>query len=44
MLSTYVNYITVDSQLQLPAALALLLAILLFRPSGLFGRTVVRRV
>jgi branched-chain amino acid transport system permease protein len=44
MLSTYVNYITVDSQLQLPAALALLLVILLFRPSGLFGRTVVRRV
>jgi branched-chain amino acid transport system permease protein len=44
MLSTYVNYITVDSQLQLPVALGILLLILLFRPAGLFGRAVVRRV
>ena len=44
LLSTYVNYITVDSQLQLPVALGILLIILLFRPSGLFGRSVVRRV
>jgi branched-chain amino acid transport system permease protein len=44
LLSTYVDYIAVDSQLQLPVALAILLGILLFRPSGLFGRTVVRRV
>ncbi len=44
LLSTYVNYITVDSQLNLPVALAILLVILLFRPSGLFGRAVVRRV
>jgi len=44
LLSTYVNYITVAPELQLPVALAILLVILLFRPSGLFGRTVVRRV
>ena len=44
LLSTYVSYITVAPELQLPVALALLLVILLFRPSGLFGRTVVRRV
>jgi branched-chain amino acid transport system permease protein len=44
LLSTYVNYIAVDSQLDLPVALGILLIVLLFRPSGLFGRAVVRRV
>jgi branched-chain amino acid transport system permease protein len=44
LLSTYVNYIAVDSQLNLPVALGILLIVLLFRPAGLFGRAVVRRV
>ncbi len=44
MLSTYVDYIATAPELQLPVALAVLLVILLFRPAGLFGRTVVRRV
>ena len=34
----------ISPDLRLPAALALLLLVLVFRPSGLFGRTVVRRV
>jgi branched-chain amino acid transport system permease protein len=37
-------YIDVFSDLRLPAALLVILAILLLRPTGLFGRTVVRRV
>jgi branched-chain amino acid transport system permease protein len=42
LLGTYVNF--VGSELQLPAALAVILVVLLVRPSGLFGREVVRRV
>jgi branched-chain amino acid transport system permease protein len=34
----------VGTELQLPVALAVLLAVLVFRPAGLFGRVVVRRV
>ena len=44
LLSTYVDFIQDDSVLQLPIALGILLAILLVRPAGLFGRAVVRRV
>jgi branched-chain amino acid transport system permease protein len=42
MLGTYVHPVT--SELRLPVALAILLAVLLVRPAGLFGRAVVRRV
>lgn len=42
LLGRYVSWI--GPQLQLPAALAILLAVLLLRPAGLLGRTVVRRV
>jgi branched-chain amino acid transport system permease protein len=42
LLGTYVNF--VGSELQLPAALAVILVVLLVRPSGLFGRQTVRRV
>jgi branched-chain amino acid transport system permease protein len=34
----------ISPDLRLPVALALLLLVLVFRPAGLFGRTVVRRV
>ena len=44
LLGAYVNFVTVAPELKLPIALGLLLVILLFRPTGLFGRTVVRRV
>lgn len=44
LLGTYVDFITTGPELELPVALGLLLLVLLFRPSGLFGRTVVRRV
>ena len=44
LLGTYVGYVQTDSVLELPIALAVLLVILLFRPAGLFGRAVVRRV
>ena len=37
-------YIDVFADLRLPAALLLILVVLLLRPTGLFGRTVVRRV
>ena len=37
-------YIDFFSDLRLPAALLVILAILLLRPTGLFGRAVVRRV
>jgi branched-chain amino acid transport system permease protein len=37
-------YIDFFADLRLPVALLLILLILLFRPNGLFGRTVVRRV
>jgi branched-chain amino acid transport system permease protein len=42
MLGQYVHYVT--PELQLPVALLVLLAVLLFRPAGIFGRVVVRRV
>jgi branched-chain amino acid transport system permease protein len=42
LLTTYVGFVT--SELRLPAALVVLLAVLLVKPAGLFGRTVVRRV
>ena len=42
LLGRYVSWI--GPQLQLPAALAILFVVLLVRPAGLFGRTVVRRV
>ena len=42
LLGTYVNFVGAD--LRLPAALAVILGVLLFRPAGLFGHRVVRRV
>jgi branched-chain amino acid transport system permease protein len=42
MLGQYVQFVT--SELQLPVALFVLLVVLLVKPAGLLGRTVVRRV
>jgi branched-chain amino acid transport system permease protein len=42
LLSTYVDF--VGNELRLPAALAVLLLVLLIRPQGLFGHVAVRRV
>ena len=42
LLGAYVGWI--GSVLRLPAALAVLLVVLLLKPSGLFGRTAVRKV
>jgi branched-chain amino acid transport system permease protein len=42
LLGTYVDFVGAD--LRLPAALAVILAVLLLRPAGLFGKRVVRRV
>jgi branched-chain amino acid transport system permease protein len=42
LLGRYVH--AIGPELQLPVALAILLAVLLVRPGGLFGRVVVRRV
>ena len=42
LLGSYVHFVT--ASLRLPVALALLLAVLVIRPTGLFGRRVVRRV
>jgi branched-chain amino acid transport system permease protein len=42
MLGQYVHPVT--TELRLPVALAILLAVLLLRPAGLFGRVAVRRV
>jgi branched-chain amino acid transport system permease protein len=42
LLGRYVDF--VGSELRLPAALAVLLVVLLIRPAGLFGHAVVRRV
>ena len=42
MLGQYVHPVT--AELRLPVALAILLAVLLVRPAGIFGRMVVRRV
>jgi branched-chain amino acid transport system permease protein len=42
LLGTYVHFAT--AELRLPIALALLLVVLLVKPSGLFGRAAVRKV
>jgi branched-chain amino acid transport system permease protein len=42
LVGTYVDF--VGTQLRLPVALAVILGVLLVKPSGLFGRAVVRRV
>jgi branched-chain amino acid transport system permease protein len=42
LLGTYVDVVT--SELELPVAFAILIAILLFRPAGLLGRVTARRV
>jgi branched-chain amino acid transport system permease protein len=42
LLTTYVGFVT--PEIRLPVALAALFAILVLRPSGLFGRTAVRKV
>jgi branched-chain amino acid transport system permease protein len=42
LLATYVDFVGTD--LQLPAALFVILVVLLVRPSGIFGRPEVRRV
>jgi branched-chain amino acid transport system permease protein len=44
LLETYVGFLHSAPELDLPVVLALLLVVLLIRPSGLFGRTVVHRV
>jgi branched-chain amino acid transport system permease protein len=42
LISTYVGF--VGDELKLPVAFVVILAVLLVRPTGLFGRTTVRRV
>jgi len=42
LISTYVGF--VGDELKLPVAFVVILAVLLVRPAGLFGRTTVRRV
>ena len=42
LLGTYVDFVT--PELKLPLALGVLLTVLIVKPSGLFGRTAVRRV
>jgi branched-chain amino acid transport system permease protein len=42
LLGAYVDFVTVE--LELPVAFTVLVLVLLFRPAGLFGRVVVRRV
>jgi branched-chain amino acid transport system permease protein len=42
LLGVYVDF--VGAELRLPAALAVILIVLLVRPAGLFGRIAVRRV
>ncbi len=44
LLGNYVEFVKQGPELELPIALGVLLVILLFRPAGLFGRAVVRRV
>jgi branched-chain amino acid transport system permease protein len=44
LLATYVGFLHSAPELNLPVALAVLLIVLLIRPAGLFGRTLVRRV
>jgi branched-chain amino acid transport system permease protein len=42
LIGTYVNWVGTD--LRLPVALAVILGVLLVRPSGLFGRPMETRV
>jgi branched-chain amino acid transport system permease protein len=42
LVGTYVDW--VGTELQLPVALAVILGVLLIKPTGLFGRESVRRV
>jgi branched-chain amino acid transport system permease protein len=42
LIGTYVDW--VGTELRLPVALAVILGVLLIRPTGLFGREAVRRV
>jgi branched-chain amino acid transport system permease protein len=42
LLGAYVDF--VGNELRLPTALAVLLVVLIVRPTGLFGRVLVRRV
>jgi branched-chain amino acid transport system permease protein len=42
LLGTYVDF--VGSELRLPAALLLIIVVLLFKPAGLFGKTQVKKV
>ena len=42
LIGTYVDFI--GTELQLPLALLIILVVLLVKPTGLFGRAVVRRV
>jgi branched-chain amino acid transport system permease protein len=42
LVSAYISWVT--PQLLLPAAFVVMLAVLLVKPSGLFGRTRVRKV
>jgi branched-chain amino acid transport system permease protein len=42
LLGTYVDFVT--AEMQLPVALAILLTVLVLRPNGLFGASMVRRV
>jgi branched-chain amino acid transport system permease protein len=44
LMSTYVDFVSESQEFKLPFALAVLLLVLLFKPAGLFGRTVTRRV
>jgi branched-chain amino acid transport system permease protein len=48
LLGTYLDEVgghrIITPDMRLPVALALLLLVLVFRPAGLFGRTIVRRV
>jgi branched-chain amino acid transport system permease protein len=44
LLQTYVDFVSESQEFKLPIALGVLLLVLLFKPAGLFGRTVTRRV
>ena len=44
LLATYVHFIAADAEWRLPVALGVLLAVLVVKPTGLFGHRVVRRV
>ena len=44
LISTYVDFVSESPEFKLPIALGVLLLVLLVKPSGIFGRTVTRRV